>query len=79
MSLDSMLNLTMSDSSSQNVPHSEVTRAYVQQTAVLLGLNIPNEYQDSVVENFDQLSAIAQKVMEFPLPSNIEIAPVFKP
>lgn len=69
----------MSDSSSQNLPESEVTSAYVEQTEALLGLNVPDEYQDNVIENFNQLSAIAQKVMEFPLPSHIEIAPVFKP
>lgn len=52
---------------------------YVEQTAQLLGIKIPEEYQEGVVENMTQLSAIAQQVMEFPLPPNIEIAPVFKP
>jgi hypothetical protein len=51
----------------------------VEQTADLLGLTLPDEYKDSVVENFSQLSAIAQQVMEFPLPPHTEIAPVFKP
>lgn len=53
--------------------------AYVEQTAQLLGMEIPEEYQEGVVENMTQLSAIAQQVMEFPLPPNTEIAPVFKP
>lgn len=53
--------------------------AYVKQTAQLLGIEIPEAYQEGVVENMTQLSAIAQQVMEFPLPSNTEIAPVFKP
>lgn len=54
-------------------------RAYVEETAKLLGLNLPPEYREGVVENFNQLSSIAQKVMEFPLPPDTEIAPVFKP
>jgi hypothetical protein len=71
---------TMSDSSPPDEslmtsPHA----VYVEQTADLLGLTLPDEYKDSVVENFSQLSAIAQQVMEFPLPPHTEIAPVFKP
>lgn len=53
--------------------------AYVEQTAQLLGIEIPEAYQQGVVENMTQLSAIAQQVMEFPLPPTTEIAPVFKP
>ncbi|AFZ42683.1 hypothetical protein PCC7418_0453 [Halothece sp. PCC 7418] len=53
--------------------------AYVAQTADLLGLNLRDQYRSSVVDHFIQLSAIAQTVMEFPLPSHTEIAPVFKP
>lgn len=67
----------MSDLSS--LPSSVDYTVYVEQTAELLGLNLPDEYRDTVIENFIQLSAIAQQVMEFPLPSNTEIAPVFKP
>lgn len=52
---------------------------YVEQAAQLLGIPIPEEYQEGVVENMSQLSAIAQQVMEFPLPPKTEIAPVFKP
>lgn len=69
----------MSDSSSQVSARPADYRAYVEQTAGLLELNLPAEYRDSVIENFTQLSAIAQQVMEFPLPSDTEIAPVFKP
>lgn len=69
----------MSDSSSQSSPHPADYGAYVKQTACLLELNLPEEYRDSVIENFTQLSAIAQQVMEFSLPSHTEIAPVFKP
>lgn len=69
----------MSDSSSQNSPQIDDYSAYVDQTAELLGLNLRDEYRDNVIENFNQLSAIAQQVMEFPLPPHTEIAPVFKP
>lgn len=52
---------------------------YVEQTAQILEIPLPEEYREGVVENMAQLSAIAQQVMEFPLPPNTEIAPVFKP
>ncbi|PSO51144.1 MAG: DUF4089 domain-containing protein [Cyanobacteria bacterium SW_9_44_58] len=69
----------MSDSSSQSSPPPSDYRAYVEQTAGLLELNLPEDSCDRVIENFTQLSAIAQQVMEFSLPSYTEIAPVFKP
>jgi len=72
--------LTMNDSSSPHPSPSAINyAAYVEQTADLLGLALPDEYRDSVIENFTQLSAIAQPVMDFPLPPHTEIAPVFKP
>jgi len=70
----------MSDSSWQRQPPPKDDQtAYVEQTARLLGLNLPDQYRDSVIENFRDLNAIAQQVMEFPLPPHTEIAPVFKP
>jgi len=70
----------MSDSSSPHSSSSAIDNAaYVEQTADLLGLTLPDEYRESVIENFTHLSAIAQQVMEFPLPPHTEIAPVFKP
>lgn len=53
--------------------------AYVDQAAALIGLPIPSEYHQSVVENFERIAAIAQLVLEFPLPEETEIAPVFEP
>ncbi|ESA35595.1 hypothetical protein N836_11390 [Leptolyngbya sp. Heron Island J] len=53
--------------------------AYVQHTALLLGLSIPPEQMASVVENFKQVQAIAQPVLEFPLPDDLEAAPRFEP
>jgi hypothetical protein len=72
--------LIMNESSSPDPSPSAIDyAAYVEQTADLLGLALPDEYRDSVIDNFTQLSAIAQPVMDFSLPPHIEIAPVFKP
>lgn len=53
--------------------------AYVDQAAAITGLPIPPEYHASVVENFERIAAIAQLVLDFPLPEETEIAPVFVP
>ncbi len=53
--------------------------AYVDQAAAVVGLPIPPEYHQSVVENFERIAIVAQQVMEFPLPEDTEIAPVFEP
>lgn len=52
---------------------------YVEQTAQLLDLPIAPEYRPGVVENFARIAAIATLVIEFPLPDDIEPAPVFEP
>jgi hypothetical protein len=52
---------------------------YVEQTAQLIDLPIPPEYRPGVVENFARIAAIAQLFTEFPLPEEIEPAPVFEP
>jgi hypothetical protein len=52
---------------------------YVNQTASLLNLNLPDEYRDGVVANFERIQVIAKLVNEFPLPEDIEAAPVFEP
>ncbi|MEO1510306.1 MAG: DUF4089 domain-containing protein [Cyanobacteria bacterium J06633_23] len=53
--------------------------AYVQQSAQLLNLSIPPDHMDSMVENFERIQAIAQPVLDFPLPDNLEAAPRFEP
>ena len=53
--------------------------AYVDQTAGLLGLKIPPEIRPSVIENFERVIAIAQPVLDFELPDNLEPAPTFEP
>lgn len=55
------------------------TAAYVDQAASIVGLPIPPEYHQGVAENFERIAIVAQLVMDFPLPEEIEIAPVFEP
>ncbi|MEH1931385.1 DUF4089 domain-containing protein [Nostoc sp.] len=52
---------------------------YVDQMALLLDLELRDEYRDGVVANFERIRAIANLVNEFPLPEDIEVAPVFQP
>lgn len=51
---------------------------YVAQM-VLLELPLAAEYGPGVVENFARIMAIAQLVLEFPLPDEVEAAPTFHP
>jgi hypothetical protein len=52
---------------------------YVDFMALLLDLQLRDEYRDGVVGNFERISAIANLVNSFPLPEDIEVAPVFEP
>ncbi|MCC5627026.1 DUF4089 domain-containing protein [Nostoc sphaeroides] len=52
---------------------------YVDQMALLLDLEIRDEYRDGVVANFERIRAIANLVNSFPLAEDIEVAPVFEP
>ncbi|NER83711.1 MAG: DUF4089 domain-containing protein [Leptolyngbya sp. SIO1D8] len=52
---------------------------YIDQTASLLGLNIPPDIRPSVIENFERIFAIAQPVLDFELPDNLEPAFTFEP
>ncbi|MDZ8078122.1 MAG: DUF4089 domain-containing protein [Nostoc sp. SerVER01] len=52
---------------------------YVEQMALLLDLEIRDEYFDGVVANFERIKAIANLVNSFPLPEEIEVAPIFEP
>ncbi|MEH2011663.1 DUF4089 domain-containing protein [Nostoc sp.] len=52
---------------------------YVDQMALLLDLQIRDEYRDGVVTNFERIRAIANLVNEFPLAEEIEAAPIFEP
>jgi Protein of unknown function (DUF4089) len=52
---------------------------YVDSMALLLGLNLRDEYRDGVVANFERIQTIAQIVNGFSLPESIEVAPIFEP
>ncbi|WP_298908324.1 DUF4089 domain-containing protein [uncultured Nostoc sp.] len=52
---------------------------YVDQMALLLDLELRDEYRDGVVANFERIRAIANLVNEFPLAEEIEAAPIFEP
>lgn len=55
------------------------TGQYVDQTALLLDLQLRDEYRINVIENFEKIQVIAKLVNEFALPENIEAAPKFEP
>ncbi|OUL28038.1 DUF4089 domain-containing protein [Nostoc sp. T09] len=52
---------------------------YVDQMALLVDLQLRDEYRDGVVANFERIKAIALLVNEFPISEEIEVAPVFEP
>ena len=52
---------------------------YVDLMALLLDLQLRDEYRNGVVANFERIKAIAQVVNQFPLPENVEAAPTFEP
>jgi len=52
---------------------------YVAQMAQLVDLSVDPECLPGVVDNLARMSAIASLVMEFPLPDDVEVAPVFEP
>jgi Asp-tRNA(Asn)/Glu-tRNA(Gln) amidotransferase C subunit len=54
-------------------------RNYVESMDLLLDLQLKDQDIDEVVQNFETITAMARLVNEFPLPENIEPAPVFEP
>ena len=52
---------------------------YIKQTAKLMDLNLSGEYLPGVTDNFVAIAYIASIVMEFELPEDIEVAPIFEP
>lgn len=52
---------------------------YVEQMALLVNLQLRDEYRDGVVANFERIKAIAQLVNEFHIAEEVEVAPVFEP
>ncbi len=54
-------------------------KVYVEQMALLVDLELRDEYKDGVVANFERINNIASVVNEFELPDEVEVAPVFEP
>jgi Protein of unknown function (DUF4089) len=52
---------------------------YVEHMALVLDLPIDPNSKSGVVDNFARTAAIAQLVLEFPLPQALEVAPTFRP
>ncbi|MDJ1176411.1 DUF4089 domain-containing protein [Roseofilum capinflatum] len=52
---------------------------FVVQMASLLDLPPEWANQPGVIDNMTQLMAIAQSLDQFPLPEDLEVAPIFKP
>ncbi|GAA6614506.1 DUF4089 domain-containing protein [Scytonema sp. NUACC26] len=52
---------------------------YVEIVAMLLDLQLKDEYRDGVVANFERIMAIALVVNEFPLPEELEVSTEFHP
>jgi hypothetical protein len=53
--------------------------AYVEAMATALDLSIPDEIKPGVVANVEHIWAIAQPVLSFPLPDDLESAATFEP
>jgi Asp-tRNA(Asn)/Glu-tRNA(Gln) amidotransferase C subunit len=55
------------------------SKIYVEQMALLVDLDLREEYKDGVIANFERIQNIAKVVNEFDLPAEIEAAPIFEP
>ena len=55
------------------------SEAYVELAAAAIGLPIPPQYLAGTALNFERSAAFARLVMDFPLPPEVEPAPVFEP
>jgi Protein of unknown function (DUF4089) len=52
---------------------------YVDQMALLIDLPLDSEHRPGVIQNMARTIAIAHLVTDFPLPDEIEAAPIFQP
>ncbi|MCK8783489.1 DUF4089 domain-containing protein [Roseomonas sp. NAR14] len=52
--------------------------AYVDAAAALLGLEVRPEWREGVVANLQATAAAARLMLEFPLPDELDAAPVFR-
>lgn len=58
---------------------SEGVAAYVDHAAPLLGLALTPEQREGVIRHLTLTFTVARLVMEFPLPDDVDAAPVFEP
>jgi hypothetical protein len=72
-------NLSMTPSKANSAAPSFEVSTYVDQTAYLIGLPLPAGYHEGVISNFERICAIAQPLLEFSVPDDIEAAPIFTP
>jgi len=56
-----------------------VTEAEVERLAALLGLPLEPESRAAVAKHLDGLLTVAYLLAEFPLPDDVEPAPIFRP
>ncbi|MBE9225674.1 DUF4089 domain-containing protein [Phormidium sp. LEGE 05292] len=52
---------------------------YVDTISQLVDLSIDPEHRPGVIQNFERIMAIAKLVTEFPIPEDLEAAPIFEP
>ena len=57
----------------------QIPDSTVEQLALLIDLPLDPQYLPGVGENFHRIRSLAQLVLEFPLPDEIQVAPVFQP
>jgi hypothetical protein len=53
--------------------------AYADTASKVLDLTIPEAYRAGVIANLERLFQLGDLAMSFPLPDDIEVAPVFRP
>ena len=53
--------------------------AYVDHAAPLVGLALTPEQREGVIQNLGVTFFVAELVMTFPLPDDVDAAPVFQP
>jgi len=52
---------------------------YVEQAAALVGLPLHPEHKPGVIANMSRIQKVASLFLDFPLPDDVEAAPVFQP
>jgi len=61
------------------VPDRKAVTAFVDAISAVIALPIDPAFRANVVEHVARLLTVAALVAEFPLPDDVEVAPVFHP